>query len=381
MRQILSLMRDFRLAELDHQAKIRKSRLAPEHERRVRYMFEVLDAGLNSVAFDGGGDEFREVMTSGDFTNAIQTFVMRQMVPAYEAKRFDFERFIKPRPVTNFLYHQDHQRRSFSDDLEAVGSKGKARPGSVDDSTRRDYRVYGWEKQYDFAFQMLWNDNMGYFQDQARVMGIDARRTLEKHVSNWLFNATTVAALVALGALYSTNGRLTSARISTARMGFNQRTDARGEPIAAGLRYIVHHSGLVDVAAQIQASTLVPELATNAVNVVRGTFEPIEDPHLAGTAPNLPWMGLADWRANNIAAFILARLNNVPGPMILRKRSDIEQVTSVLGGGAAVAPLWGDFDSGNIVLKVMDIWGTYISGTDGNLYDVRGAYHSTGTAP
>ena len=53
----------------------------------------------------------------------------------------------------------------------------------------------------------------------------------------------------------------------------------------------------------------------------------------------------------------------------------------MLGAGTPVAPMLGDFESGNIVLKVADVWGTYIDGTEGNLFDTNGSYHSTGTAP
>ena len=49
--------------------------------------------------------------------------------------------------------------------------------------------------------------------------------------------------------------------------------------------------------------------------------------------------------------------------------------------GGAVAPIMGDFDTGNVVLKVMDIWGTYIDSTEGNYFDFRGGYYSAGTAP
>ena len=66
--------------------------------------------------------------------------------------------------------------------------------------------------------------------------------------------------------------------------------------------------------------------------------------------------------------------------MILRKKSDIESVTSLLGAGASVAPIMGDFESGNVVLKVRDVWGTYVDDTEGNLFDFRGAYYSAGTA-
>ena len=168
-------------------------------------------------------------------------------------------------------------------------------------------------------------------------------------------------------------------RISEARMAFGQRTDARGEPINADLAYIVYHRGLEDVVNTIKASQLVPELATNAANVVRTGWIGIKDPYITGTAPNLPWYAFTA-NTSGIVPFVLARRQGVPGPLILRKKSDVESVTSILGNGTPVNPVWGDFESGNIVLKVLDVWGTFIDGTDGNLFDHRGAYYSSGTA-
>ena len=215
----------------------------------------------------------------------------------------------------------------------------------------------------------------------ASLMGEAARRTLEKYVSRFYTNAVTIARLVALGALYSTTGRLTTARISEARMAFGQRVDARNEPIQADLKYVVYHRGLHDTVLQIQQSQLVPELATNAANVIANTFIPIKDPYMAGTAPNLPWYAFTDSTANGITPFVPVRRQGWPGPMILRRRSDIESITSMLGAGAAVDPIMGDFESGNIVLKVVDVFGTYIDGTEGNMFDNRGCYYSDGTAP
>ena len=163
-------------------------------------------------------------------------------------------------------------------------------------------------------------------------------------------------------------------------MGFNVRTDACNEPLNAKLAYLVFHSGLLDTVAQIQQSVLVPELATNAANVIRNLFIPIEDPYITGTAPNLPWYAFTEPETAGIFALVLARMAGFPGPIIVRKKSDIEAVTSMLGAGRAVDPILGDFDSGNVVLKVMDVFGTYIDGTNGNIVDRRGAYYSAGTA-
>lgn len=345
-------------------------------------LFSVLDNMLDGIKPTDTNNKLAEVMTSADFTYAIQEFVQRQALPGYQRKGFNFEPLVKMDVLPNYLPVTRYQNRAGVDDLEYIGEKAPARPGSVDDAYKRQYQVFRWEKQYDFSHEALINDDMGYLSDLATKMGEAARRTLEKFVSRFYTNAVSAAALVALGALYSTNGRLTSARISEARMAFNQRTDARGEPINAALAYIVGHSGLADTALQIQSSELVPELATNAANIVRSNWQWIEDPYIVGTAPNLPWYGFVNPGASGIVPFVLARRQGMAGPMILRKRSDIESVTSMLGSGGAVDPIFGDFASGNITLKVVDVFGTYIGGAgNGNFFDLRGGYYSTGTAP
>ena len=374
MRRIVSLLKEIRQAQLQ---KVNAPAATLAESAR---MFEWFDGALSGIKPTDTGSQLEEVMTSAGFAYAIGEFVQRLMIPGYTRQEFAFEPLVKADTTPNFMPVTRYQSQAGVDDLEYVGEKGEARPGSVDDAAKRQYQVYRWEKQFDFSMETLINDDLGYLEDTARKMGIAARRTLEKFVSRMLWNATTVARLTGLGALYSTTGRLTTARISTARMAFNQRVDARTEPINAALRYIVHHVGLEDTVATIQNSTLVPELATNATNVVRNTFAPIKDPFLAGTAPNLPWMALTDPGLDGIVPFILARRAGMPAPMIVRRKSDIEQITSLLGGGGDVSPIFGDFATGNVVVKVMDVWGTYIDGTEGNLFDYRGAYYSSGTA-
>lgn len=383
MRRILTALRDARVIQL--QAVDRNHPRITE----VSEMFNFFDSALSGASLDGLGrfdhaePKLQEVMISADFTFAIQEFVQRRMHSAYTVQRFEFEQFMSTDTVPNFLPVTRYQNRSELDELEYVGEKGTPRVGSVTDATKRQYQVYMYEKGYDFSFRTLVDDDLGYFNDTTTRMGRAARRSLERFVSRMLFNATTIARLVALGALFFTNGRLTSGRISTARMAFSQRVDDVAVPIAASLVYIVHHTGLLDTVATIQQSTLVPDgagAASNAANVVRNTFTPVDNPHLAGTAPNLPWMALSDFRQNEIRPFILARRNGVPAPIIVRKRSDVESVTSILGPGSEAPVIMGDFMSGNIKLKVHDEWGTYIDGTDGNLYDHRGAFYGAGTA-
>ena len=375
MRKIIYAMQEIRKGQLEDLG------ATPQRIQESADMFRWLDRGISGIKATTNTEPLAETMTSADFTYAIQEFVSRLALPGYQKMNFPFEPLVWADTMTNYLDHNRYQNRGSLDDLEYVGEKGPARPGSVDDATKRAYKVFRFEKQYDFSHEALVNDDIGYFEETARRMGESARRTLEKYVSRFYTNAVSMLRLTNLGVLYSQAGRLTSARISEARMGFGQRTDARGEPIDAELAFIVYHRGLEDVVRQIRASQLVPELATNAANVVQAGWLPIKDPYITGTAPNLPWYAFTNYQMNQIRPFVLARLQGWPGPRILRKKSDVEAVTSLLGAGTDVDPILGDFESGNIVLKITDVFGTYIDGTEGNYFDFRGGYQSTGTAP
>jgi hypothetical protein len=383
MRKFVSILRDIRKKQL---VEYRDNATTPEEKAVAEKSLAEADAkfGWISGQIDGtqslnSNERLAEVMTSADFTYAILEFVQRKTLPGYERKRFAFEPLVYNDQTPNFLPVTRYQNRCGVDDLELVTEKGQARPGTVQDATKRQWQVYRWEKQYDFSYEALKNDDIGYFENVAALMGEAARRTLEKFVSRMYTNALSIAQLTGAGALYSTTGRLTSGRISTARMAFNQRTDACSEPINASLNFAVIHSGLVDTARTIQASQLVPELATNAANVVRTGWQWIEDPYITGTAPNLPWWAFSG-PGNGLFSLVLARMAGMPGPMIVRKKSDIEAVTSMLGAGRPVDPILGDFESGNITLKVMDVFGTYVS-SGANISDINGAYYSAGTAP
>jgi len=362
---------------------------SPQRLQESRDMFEFMDASLSGLnlnqlgGYDGPETKFGEVMTTADFPYALGEFVRRQMIPGYNRKGFMFEPLIAPRVVPNYMSVTEYQDKQGTDDLEYTPAGAPPKAGSRADADKKQFRVVKWQKQWDFLMEMLVNDDLGYFTTQATKMGVSARRTKEKFVSRMMTNATTIARLVALGVNYSTTGQLTTARISAARMGFAQRVDAINDPIIASLKYIVHPSALIDQVKTIQSSTLVPELATNANNVVAGSFTSIENPYMTAPtgAPNWPWFAFVDPASSGIDAMILVSRNGMPAPILTRKRSDQEVFS---GFGAAGTPLpakMGDFANGTVTVKVWDEWGTYIDGTQGNLYDFRGAYYSSGVTP
>lgn len=383
MRNIMMLLTEVQKERVKQSYAKRGLQVEPAKLQEIDDAFAYIDRNLVGAMGNGGEGKLAEAMTTGDFQNALGEFVQRRLIPGYTQKMFDFEPLVRPDTLPNYMKVTRYQNRAGLDDLEFVPPKGVARTGSYMDATKREYQVFDFSKVFDFDFHALVNDDLGYFNDLASDMGRAARRTLEKFVSRMYTNATTIAALVALGALYSTTGRLTSDRISTARMAFNQRVDDRGEPVLATLTYLVYPSGLSDQVWQIQNSQLVPESNVNGINVVAngntGGFVGIQDPFIVATAPNLPWYAFTRWNENNITPFVLARRQGIAAPMLLRKRSDTESFSSLSGGGGAVSPIMGDFLTGNVQFKVHDVWGTYIDAEDGNLFDVRGAYYSSGT--
>lgn len=382
MRKILYLLQETRCEQLKTSGQ--EGRIS-----EVREMYGFVENALNSVSLGAGQvwdspyTKLSEALTTGDFSYALGEFVQRAMVPGYTNVLFNFEPLVKPDTLPNYLSVTRYQDRYDIDDLEYVPEKGPVLAGTKEDATKRSYKVEVWSKQWDFSCRAIINDDMGYFEDMGMQMGRSARRTLERFVSRMYNNATSIARLTGLGALYSTNGRMTSTRISTARMAFNQRTNASGNPIAADLKYLVYPSSLADTILQIQQSELIPELATNAANTVANQFTPIRDPYIAVVfgSGNNPWWAFTDWKADNIVPLVLARRQGMTAPILLRKKSDIETFASFAAAGAPVSPLLGDFETGNIVVKAHDEWGTYCDGTEGNLFDFRGVYYSTGTAP
>jgi len=373
MRQIIAMLQELAVTNY------------PRKEKTYRQAYPLIDASLGSGLDPRGSGvgplnavQLAEVMTASDFPFVIGEFVNRAMWPAYTQWRYNFEPLVFNDTLTNFMTHTRYQRQEELDDLEMVRPNNPARAGYLADAYKREYRVYRWEKQWDLEYEALVNDDLGYFRDFATMMGRSARRTIEKFVSTLYFNATTIAALVALGALYSGTARLSTNALMVAWHAFSQRTDGRGEPlVTGGPVYLVIHRGLELTARQILRSVQVAENATNAVNVLP-PLEIIVDPYLTGTAPNLPWFLFVRPDTSGIRTVTLARMNGVPGPRILQKTPN-QSTFATFGALGAAVPGLGDFDTGNFSVKAADIWGGWADATYSGVTDYRGIYYSSGT--
>ena len=133
MRKITRMLRD-----------VRKNMLVnprPERLAEIDDLFGVLDNNLSGFKAYGT-EELAETMTSADFTYAIQEFVQRRMLPGYQEQTFAFEPLVFNDVLPNYMLVNRYQDRGGVDDLEYVGEKGPARPGSFNDATKRQWKVY-----------------------------------------------------------------------------------------------------------------------------------------------------------------------------------------------------------------------------------------------
>jgi len=130
MRKILYALKELRKGQLSENA------ATPERLAEVEDKFAYLDQELNGIKGAGTNEHLAEVMTSGDFTYAIQEFVQRLALPGYQKMEFNFEPLVKMDTLPNYLAVARYQNRGGLDDLEYVGEKGPARAGSVGKAVR-----------------------------------------------------------------------------------------------------------------------------------------------------------------------------------------------------------------------------------------------------
>lgn len=353
----------------------------PQNHAKYSEAYPLIDASLNVLTGGDNGsltaNKLSETMVAADFPYALGEFVDRALWPAYGRWEFGFQPLVWNDTTPNFMDITRYQRQQGINDLEMVREKARPKAGSYPRPRKLQYRVYRWEKQYDFSMEALVNDDLGYFNDMAGLMGDSARRTLERFVSRLYHNATTIAAMVALGANYSGTARLSTNALMTAWAAFNNRVDAAAVPMNIRPVILVIHKALEPVALQIIRSVQVAENATNALNVLP-PLQLIIDPYITGTAPNYPWWLFTTPNTGGIRTITLARMQGRPGPLVLQKAPDTMTFSGFNRTGALV-PGIGDFDTGNIMLKVADIWGGWDDATYAGLTDYRGAYYSSGT--
>ncbi len=319
---------------------------------------------------DMDGETFAETMTRAMFTTYFGNALSRKF---YDDYQYDVGTW------------RDYTYADTAPDFRDVSRNRMSEPGTL--YKRRDkqqvsatyianteilYGVEEYGRQFDVSWQTIKNDDLGKIKETPVRMVNAARRWLDGWVSALYDNATTQAALIALGAVYGDTGRLTAINLAIGLNAMMQRVDANGNQMNINRVWLV-----IPKVLEIQAATILQDLLNYGGaggNVLNQFVAGVRvDPYITFAGANVPWYLFAD--PADIPTVTVARMDGWPGPVAVMKRSDIQLVS----GTAPREFLMGDFHTGNIEFMVDDIIGGWDDATYVGVTDFRGIYYSSGT--
>lgn len=238
--------------------------------------------------------------------------------------------------------------------------------------TEINYGVEEYSREFDVSWRTIVNDDLGKIRETPTRMANAARRWKDAWVSALYDNATTQAALLALGAVYGGTGRLTAANLAIGLNAMMQRVDANGNQMNINRVWLV-----VPKILQIQAADILQDILAYGGpggNVLNQFVAGVRvDPYIAFAGVNVPWYLFAD--PSEVPTVSVLSLEGVNGPAVFQRESDIRMIS----GSMPAAFTMGDFATGNIWFAVEDIVGGWDDATYVGVTDFRGIYYSNGT--
>lgn len=320
---------------------------------------------------DRGSSELAETMTTSHFATYFATILSRKFYKDYEYQAGEWQAYIfQDSDVPDF---RNVQRFRMTEPENLVLRREKeSQTDTFIEASVITYAVLEYAREFDVSWETLLSDDLGKIAETPQRMGRAARRTLDSFVSNLYDNATSQAALIALGATYAGTGRLTLANLAIGVNALMQHTDALGNPIAINRVHLV-----IPPVLRVQAAQIMKDIISYGgpnSNVISEFIAGVHvDPYISYSGSNVPWYLFAD--PNEIPTVPLARLAGWPGPVVAQKAPDM----NVISGSAPASYLAGDFATGNILYKVTDVWGGVSDATLGGIGNPFGLYYSSGT--
>lgn len=320
------------------------------------------------------GDEFKEAMTIAHFATYFGTAISRAFYDDYPYVVGQWADYTYPDTTPDFR-DVDRMRMSEPGTLHKRREKQNIATTHISE-TNISYGVDEFSEEFDVSWQALKNDDLGKIKETPDRMVKASARWLDQFVSALYDNATTQAALVALGAVYAGTGRLTAANLAIGINAMAQRVDANGNLMNIKSLWLVIPKVLQMQAEVILGSTQMAGGALNDLNVIPRFIKGYRiDPYIAFTIPNVPWYLVAD--PSELPGITVARMDGVPGPISYMKASNIERIS----GAAPAEFLMGSFETGDITFGVEDIIGGWDNATYVGVTDFRAIYYSSGTTP
>lgn len=323
----------------------------------------------NPRAFADGAS-FVETMTTAHFSDLFTDALSRMFYKDYTYQGSQWADYVFKDTAPDFRSVKRF-RMTEPEGLELRREKSSHRDTYIQPSLK-SYAVEEYSRTFDISWRVIINDDLGKIRETPQRMANAARRSVDTFVSNLYDNATSQAALVALGATYAGTGRLTLANLAIGVNAMKTRLDGAGHPIDTGAIWLVIPPVLEVAAAQVLRDVI--GFGGPNSNVIGSFIAGYKvDPYISYTSPNIPWYLIAS--PSLIPAITLVRLQGQNGPVVAMRRSDID----VIQGSAPAAFLMGDLNTGNIVYLVWDAYGGDADETYGGVTDAVGIYYSSGT--
>lgn len=314
--------------------------------------------------------QFVETMTTGHFLDYFGDALSRMFYKDYQYDVGSWRDYTYADTVPDF---RDVSRFRMSEPGTLYKRREKQElAATYINETEINYGVEEYGDQFDVSWRTIQNDDLGKIRETPMRMVSAARRWLDGWVSALYDNATTQAALLALGAVYGGTGRLTAANLAIGLNAMMQRVDVNGNQMNINRVWLV-----IPKVLEIQAADILQDVLAYGgagSNVLSQFVAGVRvDPYIGFAGANVPWYLFAD--PSEVPTVTVARLQGVPGPAVFMKRSDIQMMT----GTMPASFLMGDFLTGNIEFAVEDIIGGWDDATYVGVTDFRGIYYSNGT--
>lgn len=316
--------------------------------------------------------EFKEVMTTAMFTNYFADAISRAFYDDYEYDVGGWQDYTYADTAPDF---RDVSRLRMSEPgtLDQRAEKAQPKATHIED-TEINYGVEEYARQFDVSWRAIVNDDLGKIRETPQRMANAASRWLDQWVSALYDNATTQAALLALGAVYGGTGRLTAANLAIGLNAMMQRVDAQGNQININRVWLV-----IPKILEIQAADILQDVLAYGGpggNVLNQFVAGVRvDPYIGFAGADVPWYLFAD--PSEVPTVTVLRQEGWPGPVVAMKSSDIE----VISGSAPSAFTMGSFATGDIEFMVEDVVGGWDDASYVGVTDFRGIYYSNGTTP
>lgn len=341
---------------------------------------EELDTRVNALkemyspsVINASPAQFKEVLTTAHFSNYFSDALSRMFYQDYAVREMSWREYTFADSAPTFR-EVDRLRMSRPGTLYKRREKAEAKATEVKDS-QISYGVEQYARQFDISWRVILEDDLGKIREVPRDMARAAVEFENQFVTALFDNATTQAALVALGAQFAGNGALTHENLADAITQMNTRVDPDGYPLSVGSITLVVPPDLALQAAVIMGSTQASGTTDNDVNVIprflRGF---IVNDQITTTADAKPWYLFAD--PATVPTVPVVRLQGYEMPFVYMRASNIDMVM----GSAPPAMLMGSYETGDIEYTVEDFIGGWDDDTYVGVADYRGIFYSSGTA-